>query len=307
MIRKHQVWVVLVGCLIMSNSGCVVVRRIGAMIETRKEMCATRADIYDAKTDLRIEQQKMQQDACAAQAQMEIEKCRAQFQQELAELRAGMELEKEEVRGQFRERLRSNLALNLDQHVEVGQLQVNTDELKKLIDERDKEHKDAAQLYERVEDSRRAKLREQMLDAATRALNDGDPEKCRTIMQSCACGNYLPLTGDCAQPLQQKLTQRAAMQQPVKQPILPTEIPMMLPIKISVGMDSPSIQNARVQQLRVRQPLKACQPCDQCGAYNAHCPTCNPDLNAALSPIPPSPPLNPMAIAVEPDALPSPK
>lgn len=307
MYRRNRVLMAMVGCLVMSNLGCVVVRRVGAFIETRKEMCATRADIYDAKTDLCVEQQKLQQDACAAQAQMELEKCRAQFQQELAEMRAGMELQKEEVRGQFRERLRSNLALNLDQHVEVGQLQVNTEQLKQLIEERDKEHKDASQLYERLEDSRRAKLRENMLEAARQALDAGDPEKCRTIMQSCACGNYLPLNGDCSQPIQQKLTQREAMKEPVKQPILPTEIPLMLPIKISVGMDSPSIQNARVQQLRVREPMKECQPCDQCSAYNPKCPTCNSVAKAALSPIPPIPPESGPTLATQPDELPSPK
>ncbi|MEI8378574.1 MAG: hypothetical protein WCJ09_00505 [Planctomycetota bacterium] len=257
-------------------------RRIVSFIEVKKEMCATRADIYDAKTDLCLEQRRLQQDACAAQAQMEIEKCRAQFQQELAELRAGVELEKEEVRSQFRERLRSNLALNLDQHVDVGQLQVNTEELKKLIEERDKEHKEAAQIYERLENTRRAQMRENALTEAQKALDSNDVAKAQMIMRNCACGSFVA-NSDCSQPIADKLTQREAMKEPVKQPILPTEIPLMLPIKISVGMDNPSIQNARVQQLRVREPMKQCQACEQCVAFNPKCPTCNP----AIAPVPP--------------------
>lgn len=170
-------------------------------------------------------------------------------------LRARREFDREERRKQLDERLSTKLSLNLDQRFSVGTLQVNTDQLKKLIDERDTEHKKRLKITEEANAEIQGQERQRLLAEARQwrslqgASNNGRQGDCCSVPPQ-----------DCARPFR---AIRAPLKQPLKQPILPTEIPLMLPVTLQVALDNPRFQQTDVRRLPLKQECQPCAPrCD---------------------------------------------
>lgn len=202
---------------------------------------------------------------------------------------------------QFQSRLTSQLKLEYGQSLDVGQLQVNIDKLKELIQKRDEQHK--AALHEWEAETQRAKL------------TDRPPTvppvcpKCDVCYEkgccpSCAAPAPVPLRqnltdADCARPLRSKLMD----DQPTPKPILPTEIPLMLPVNLVMDIGPARISEPEVRHIPLRpsekrrSQLRECDPkpiaCPSCAApcsSSGECPRCK--QNADL-PTPPAPEYDP--------------
>lgn len=236
-----------------------VPRYIAERIEQKGQLCEERRLDHEAVhqarlEDLREERERLRlsREALLAEQQLLRELCKREHEADLAcqDAEARMKLKAREPR--YQEKLKSQLELTVGQAIQVGQLQVDAEKLKKLMGDRDKEHQLLLSAWKELEDQRRADLRREKLKEASEALQDGDECAARAALRSCAA------------PLIEKLKDRAALREPLKQPILPTEIPLMLPVNLVVEMDNPTIEKSEIQRIPLRQPeaLRECQPED---------------------------------------------
>ena len=193
------------------------------------------------------------------------------------------QLELEARRPDFKTKLTSELQIKYGHSLTVGQLEVDIDKLKKLIEKRDAEHKAAMDEWAR-ENNQEPEAGEL---AKAPAISPVGYEK---LADGRDCVRP-PLPQDCARPTRQKLMD----DQPTKKPVLPTEIPLMLPVNLVMEMDAANLAKPNVQQVplrkskRDREKLLDCKPhlnltdpgkvcCPSCAApcdTPGFCPNCD--------------------------------
>jgi hypothetical protein len=156
----------------------------------------------------------------------------------------------EGVRPVSHEQVESKVAFNVVQGMEVGELEVDTEKLQELLKERERQPVQAP-----VKAPVRAPVR----------------KPCECCDQPCGCEpgllrrhcphcRHKPCEAEekCGGPE----ALREIEQQPLKQPLRAAEIPLKLPVRLSIGMQQPQMEAARIRrQPVIQQPVK--QPCDE--------------------------------------------
>ncbi len=249
-----------------SGAGCRTVARWGNALFVH---CQESHDLAEIREDTRDElsQQLIEERRLAAEREVELARYEAERRQMEREFcLANEEALRQRLRSNVREQLESKVAFNVTQAIEVGELEVDTEKLRELLQQREQPP---------VEQFRQ-------------------PPKCPCCDQSCACGSgflrrlcphcrHKPCEAElkCGGP--EALTQLE--RQPFRQPLRPAEIPLKLPVYLSFGMQQPEIEQARIRQ----QPLlqeQFRQPCD-CPAPHGGLP--------CVAPVPTLPPGSPPA------------
>ncbi len=243
------------------------------------------AELLAMKTER--EQLRASRDALIAEYKRKNER-ELKRQQVRSQLKAAEdELVSEATEPRIKNQLNSQLQMNFGQSLKLGELQVNVDKLKELIEKRDLENKFAKEQFSAQQKRNRSQLTEQ--------------------------------AANCASPLADKLRARSQLNEaPPERPILPTEVPLMLPVNLVLEMGSPNFGNPTVKQIPVapRAPLTdfpECKtpdrsrltepPCDQpccptCPKYQRgsnDCPRCDVPNRPLVQP-PPAPPASASSI-----------
>ena len=139
----HRVLLILLAtCVPMSIGGCATMgSRVSAFLQ-----CKSAA--HQAKQQMRQDELE----ALKAEIEADRKACLAERQMELAQRRAQSEQRSCQSRSQYEESVRTQLGLDLDQRVKIGQLQVNTEHLQQLLEERERDHADRMHVYKQLKD-----------------------------------------------------------------------------------------------------------------------------------------------------------
>jgi hypothetical protein len=222
---------------------------------------------------LKAEEAQDRLEALKAELEAERKAIRRERELDLAALRAENEKRDCKNKSQFEESVRTKIGLDVDHQLSLGQLQVNVEELKKLLEQREKEAEALKQMPQ---------------------LPLVQPYCCPS------CGAPGPRCGCPNQPPEQALNQadcagtypfgQQPLMQPLKQkPILPTEIPLMLPVRMKMAIQGPRLEESKVrltprpgrQPLRPLKEKKPCGQCPQC-LEGMPCGGCVPNCDAPM-------------------------
>lgn len=264
---------ILIGCFCCVPtfaSGCsAIAARLNAHTQCKAE---TRAATQEFRQEERVALEEARQkelECLKAQLECERKALAAERDLQLAQMRAQSEEKSCKVASQYEESVRTQLGLDLDQRVKIGQLQVNTTDLQKMLAERERDHAERMRHYNQLKsEQQRAQLenwkRAQMGTCTCEhpscdAPADQSCEAPAGMPQAPACCRHcglpvcppgsLPQYGnDCAgnRPF------REAPMRPLQQPLTAAEIPMMLPVTIEVGMTNSRIDKSTVRRLPLR-------------------------------------------------------
>lgn len=215
---------------------------------------------------LAVDAMRMRREATVAQLKMQNAALRDDFEREHAEAL----IEREAGSTRYDEKLRTQLGLEISQQFELGQLEVDTAQLRQLLDARDKQHQGMLRAYEQVEGERKQALQDQYLREVRQALTAGDRPRAQALMAQYGCSTIAP---NCAEPLLDKALNQEALQQPVQAPLLPTDIPIKIPVRLRIEMGGPRLSQTDVKRIPRPQPdaLRECQSCTQCGRTECSC------------------------------------
>lgn len=213
-------------------------------VEEKHELAEIRHDTRRELADQREEARRQAAEDEVEQARLNAE--RAQWEAEFC--RCNKEQEQERLRSNIKETVESKLAFNVEHGVEVGELEVDVERLKEMLQQREQP---PPQL----------------------------PVKkpcCPCCDVPCKCGSgflrrlcphcrhkHCEAEKDCGGP--EALARLE--QQPLKQPLRPAEIPLKLPVFLTFGVQQPEMERARIR----RQPVFEQVPCNEpCENYNLH-------------------------------------
>jgi hypothetical protein len=248
--------------LLISSIGCVTTAaRISAYLQCKSE-------------DHLARQQFHQDELEAKKAHLEAERraMLAERQMELAQRRAECDKRSCQMQSQYEESIRTQLGLDLDQRIKVGQIQVNTAELQQLLEERERDHADRMRVYKQLKQQQsQAQFQQwkqaQLGEVCCTCVESGCDAPGPTCEAPCAAGCCqrcgLPkqpvFSNDCAgnRPF------REAPTRPLQEPLTAAQIPMMLPVTIEVGMTNSRIGQSHVRRLPQLGAESLKQPC-QC-------------------------------------------
>lgn len=267
------------GCASVASIPSRIAQRVTDFVHSVDEDWKTLHEIEDARrAALKEELQADREAALACElAELNAEKAalRAEQDYRTEALRADTERRREAVRDQFDESVRTKLGLNLEQRIKLGQLQVDTEQLRALMDSREKNYQFRKRLYEEalhdreIEDQAEliAQFRQRKL--GTQAFTDSDSPP---GSPSESCVQVVP--NDCARPPKSPLREQPP-RAPLRQPISPTEVPFLLPVSLEVGIGTSEIGPSAVRRLPLKAPCLKCQPCGECPSCTEHGPCTN--------------------------------
>ena len=204
----------------------------------RAQLRQLRAETREQLSEERIDARRLQSERSLQLAREEL----ATQQYEAEFCLANQEALREHVESQFQEQVRSRVQFDVTQGLEVGELEVNLEELKKLIEQREKEQEQQQQLPQLPQEPSCA-CEEKVCGCQPGLVKKNCP-KCRKL--SCGC----PKEPDCGGPE----ALRQALQQQVRRPLKPTEIPMMLPVRLTFGMRNPEVAETRITREPIVKP-----------------------------------------------------
>ncbi|MFM7070815.1 MAG: hypothetical protein ACKO38_03345 [Planctomycetota bacterium] len=200
-------------------------------VEHAHDLARIRHDTRDKLADQREETRRIESDRVLEEAKLNAE--RQQLEAEFCH--ANQEALKERLRSNIKETVESKVAFNLQQGMEIGELEVDVEELQELL-----------------------KNREKQPPSPPEPLRGKPP--CECCDQPCGCrpGLLRRLCSHCREKpceAEKKCGGPEALtrleEQPLRQPLRPTEIPLKLPVRLTFGMQQPSMEQARIR----RQPL----------------------------------------------------
>lgn len=216
-------------------------------VEERHELAEIRHDTRRELADQREEARRQAAEDEVEQARMNAQ--RAQWESEFC--RCNQEQAQERLRANIKETVESKLAFNVEHGLEVGELEVDVERLKEMLQQREQP---PPQL----------------------------PVKrpcCPCCDTPCRCGSgflrrhcphcrhkHCEAEKDCGGP--EALARLE--QQPLKQPLRPAEIPLKLPVYLTFGVQQPQMERARIRRQPVFEEVP-CLPCAQpCDNYYQH-------------------------------------
>lgn len=248
------------GCAAL-NSVALIPSRIGEKWAFRsriaQEKQLDKAAVHKAKLEDFEDERvtlSISRDLLVEKRRLARETLKAQEEAERDLLIAQANLEQEAVQPRYKEKLKTDLGLEFDQRMRLGQLQVNLP----LLEEKMKSWK-----VEQAAAQKQFNLKnKEWRDKRVRDLLDsGDTKGAAELLQA-----------DCTRPLTEKNLEERNLEEPPQMAILPTEIPLMLPVTLDLEIQRPTFRQTRVS--RVPIPVKQCEErnledgcvdsCDKC-------------------------------------------
>jgi len=175
---------------------------------------------------------------------------------------ARREAVRDQVKSQIRDKIQSKVAFNVTHALEVGELEVDVEQLQEMLKEREKQP---------LQEPDRAPFQD-----------DGPVQKgCSCMERECGCRpgllkRHCPrcCVAQCEPGCGGPQAFRQAMRQPLRQPLRPAEIPLKLPVKLAFGMQNPELEETKIRKepITVREPFRDQPPCDQCPDHPAQKP-----------------------------------
>jgi hypothetical protein len=209
----------------------------------------TKHQLADVRQDTRQALAQQEQEAQRMQAQREIEQARLDAERRRLEAEfcaANQEALRRQVKRNIRETVESKVAFNVEQGMEVGELEVDTEALKKVLEQREQE-------------------------AQKRPPQEALKRPCSCCDQQCTCGSgfvrrlcphcrHKPCEAEnnCGGPEALSRLENEALKRPLK----PTEIPLKLPVRLTFGMEQPEMEAARIRRVPNLPPEALKRPCD---------------------------------------------
>ena len=208
-------------------------------------------DLARIRQDTRDELAAQREEARRVAAQQEVEAARLAAERQRLEAefcQANQEALQQQVRANVRDVLESKVAFEVEHGLEVGELEVDVEQLQELLKKRQEELRRPPQPIRRP--------------------------PCACCDQPCGCepGLIRRLCPHCRHKpceAEQKCGGPEALtqieQQPLKQPLRPAEIPLKLPVRLTFGVQQPEMEAARIRkqpilQEQLRRPCP--HPCD---------------------------------------------
>ncbi len=169
--------IVLALAVLSTSSGCsTLVSLLAGATQRMETWQKDRAEFREAEQETRQEFREVEREALKAQREAELQ----ERQLLVASEKACIDSRREALREQFRESVRSKVTFDVDHHLRVGQLQVDADKLKKLLEEKDKEHLERQKFIDELNKEAEAAYREE--------LRTYSREKLRARLQAPVCG-----------------------------------------------------------------------------------------------------------------------
>lgn len=271
----------LTGCTFMNN-----------LYDVSRLKAEKHHELADIKRDTREQLAKERLEAHQLAAERELRQLQVDLQQQKLEMEfcaANMAQQQQQLQNQIKDNLQSKVAFNVEQGLEVGELEVDVEELQQLLKRRE------------------AQQQQQQAQNAAQKSTCGFGEKycgCAPGLRRKHCHNHAAQKCDC--PPEKDCGGPAAYQQAQTSPqrgLRPQEIPMKLPVRLTFGMGGPRIEEAKIhrrpapQQQPQQQPQLDQQkgPLQKEGEYCEACQKGNCNLHvhvfpgAGLHPLPPPP------------------
>ncbi len=252
---------VAVAVLALCCSGCAAVNQhLNGMLDLISIRARQHRELSTIRQDTREKLAAQQQEVLRTESQREIEEARIDAQRRQLEAEfciANQEQQQQLVKEKLRQTIESKVAFNVEQGLEVGELEVDTEALKVLLEKREEEQNQPP------------------------SQNQEIPPKqpCACCDQPCGCrpGLLRRLCPHCSnKPCEAEKkcggpeTFAQMQQQPQKQPLRPAEIPMKLPVKLTFGFQQPQMEQAQVRRRPPSQPQHG-GPCSRCGMQGEQC------------------------------------
>ncbi len=272
------------------HTGCTVAGRyVGEFHDAVQIRRHEWRELSRIREDTREELAKQREEARRVAAERDIQEAlvaarRQQLEAELCQAR--QEALERHVTGQFQESLESKVAFNVVHGLEVGELEVDMEELKRLIEEREQQPPEALEKPPEPLKKKPCECCDRPCGCKVGLVRRLCPH-CR--LKPCEAHQPCNVTReeDCGGP--EALTR--AEQEPLRRPLRPTEIPLKLPVRLSFGMEQPYMEAARIRReipeaLRKPPEYEPCDngaPCDEKG-----CPVHSPHAGGPQRPaVPP--------------------
>ncbi|HZL87104.1 MAG TPA: hypothetical protein VFB96_01900 [Pirellulaceae bacterium] len=238
--------------IVTIGTGC---RHITGMYNATLIRAQEWQDMSRIRQDTREELAQQREEARRVAAEREVEAARIEAERMRLEMEfcmANQEALQERVHANVREQVESKVAFNVVQGMEVGELEVDTEKLQELLKERERQ---PVQAPVRQPVRKPCECCDRPCGCEPGLLRRHCPRCCHKPCEAeQKCGGPEAL--------------REIEQQPLKQPLRAAEIPLKLPVRLSIGMQQPQMEAARIRrQPLIQQPVK--QPCD---GPNGYCP-----------------------------------
>jgi hypothetical protein len=281
---RSSVLIALAAFALTGASGCS--RMWSALfirLDEKHDLAEIRRDTREELAEQREEERRLAAEDEVEQARLNAE--RARWEAEFC--RCNKEMEQERLRSNIRETVESKLAFNVEHGVEVGELEVDVERLKEMLQQR-----------EQPPPQLPVKRPCPCCDA---------PCKCGSGFLRRLCPHcrhkHCEAEKDCGGP--EALARLE--QQPLKQPLRPAEIPLKLPVFLTFGVQQPLMERARIRRQPVFEQVPCNEPCDN---YYQHglprVPCTSPVPGNAPPPAPAQPGTLPTKMPQAPDRLSSP-
>ena len=210
-----------------------------------------------------LDELNAEREALVEEAQADLDETQRNNAYRKAALRGDAERTKDDHAAAFKEEVRTKLGLHVDQGFTLGQPEVDTERLKRLMAERQK----TAELREALHEQNMADWRRRQF-GQTEALTSPDgtsKSACPYGTSADWCTNIAPpvcVPNNCAQPRHLPL-EEAPPKAPLQQPLQVTDIPIVLPLTLGVSMQQPRIEESAPRRLPLKAPCRPCQAAPQ--------------------------------------------
>jgi hypothetical protein len=217
-------------------------------VEEKHDLAEIRRDTREELADQREEARRQAAEDEVEQARLNAE--RAQWEAEFC--RCNKEKEQEQLRAHIKETVESKLAFNVEHGIEVGEIEVDVERLKEMLQEREQPPP--------------------QLPVKKRCCPCCDaPCRCGSGFLRRLCPHcrhkHCEAEKDCGGPEALARLQ----QQPLKQPLRPAEIPLKLPVYLTFGVQQPEMERARIRRQPVFEQVPCDEPCTNYGLPRVPC------------------------------------
>jgi hypothetical protein len=245
-----------------SLSGCAAVsQHISGMFDAMSIHANQHRELSNIRQDTRAKLAQQREVVMRTEAQREIEQARIDAQRQQLEAEfciANQEQKQRQVQEQLRQRLQSKVAFNVEQGLEVGELEVDMEALKALLEKREQEQNQPQVPNQPQQGKQPCACCDQPCGCR--------PGLIRRLCPHC-CNKPCEAEKKCGGP--ESFAQ--LQQQPQKQPLKPAEIPMKLPVKLTFGFQQPQLEQAQIRRLPPPSQPQQGGPCSKCGMPYGHC------------------------------------
>jgi len=244
--------------VLLTSSGCVgVVQRVEGWCYGLSVRSQQKHELADIRQDTRLALAEQEREALRLAAEREVQAARLDAQRRQWEMefcQANQEALQRRIQSNLRETVESKVAFNVEQGLEVGELEVDVEQLQALL-----------------------KRREQQPPTPELPLRKRPPCACCDMPCGCEPGlirrhcprcRHKPCEAEISCGGPEALARVEEL--PLRRPLRPAEIPMKLPVRLSFGFQQPAMEQALIRRVpNIELPLER-PPCDRCPG--GHCP-----------------------------------